>query len=200
MQAAPRAPYQTPGTPRFAKKPLGPANSIVPKNPKQAAPPLLPQRPSLIRPLQVRDGSGQGQQRAQPCEVRAVAGAHESLEIISGCRHPLQKCNIGAGPAARPALRTRRVLRPLPLQVTAATKPCCGSLHVVRSDLAGLLAHRMDQDASASTEQVWTSPPFTQMRLQTLFIPHHRPSPFPQPSTHVLLLDVRDEDAFRSCR
>jgi hypothetical protein len=34
MQATPRAPYQTPGTPRFAKKPLGASNSIIPKNPK----------------------------------------------------------------------------------------------------------------------------------------------------------------------
>lgn len=120
MQATPRAPYQTPGTPRFAKKPLGASNTIIPKNPK-----------------------------------------YEAVQAKVNCGPNLARFERSQGP-----LHARRYGR---------------DEFFVRfrsSDLAPLLDYRMSQAASATTQQ----------------------EPLQQTATHVLLLDVRDEDAFKSCR
>ena len=82
MQATPRAPYQTPGTPRFAKKPLGPSNSIIPKNPKcELSAPSLPDssmNATLIffdryEAVQARVNCGPNLARFERSQVRARA-------------------------------------------------------------------------------------------------------------------------------
>ena len=68
----------------------------------------------------------------------------------------------------------------------AADPPCF-------SDLAPLLDYRMGQAAPDTTQQVKNT------LLVSFSLPTRAQEPL-QPATHVLLLDVRDEDAFRSCR